>query len=122
MNKLYVCKICNKHFDSVWGLNAHQWTHLQTPRKFNPKRNCRNCPFCKKQFFGRKKKVYCSRKCFIENRKLNKKTDISNGVHVDIQTIKKFIIEEHGNYCFECGIGSIWNNKPLKLHIDHIDR
>lgn len=23
--------------------------------------------------------------------------------------------------CCECGIGPVWNDKPLKLHLDHID-
>jgi endogenous inhibitor of DNA gyrase (YacG/DUF329 family) len=34
---------------------------------------------------------------------------------------KQYLIEKYGEKCFECGVESIWNNKPLVLQLDHID-
>jgi len=31
------------------------------------------------------------------------------------------ILEEQYNKCIICGIGTIWNNKPLSFHLDHIN-
>lgn len=31
------------------------------------------------------------------------------------------IASEQDNKCLECGISEIWNNKPLKFDLDHID-
>lgn len=39
----------------------------------------------------------------------------------DPKTIRRYLSEEYGNKCVECGIGDIWNSKPLTLHVDHID-
>jgi len=35
--------------------------------------------------------------------------------------LKKFLIEKNGEQCFECGLKSVWNGKPITLQIDHID-
>lgn len=35
--------------------------------------------------------------------------------------IRRFIIEKFEGKCGSCGVGSIWNNKPLTLQLDHID-
>jgi hypothetical protein len=35
---------------------------------------------------------------------------------------KRYLIsKEQQDNCSECGIGQIWNNKPLKFDLDHID-
>jgi len=38
-------------------------------------------------------------------------------------SVKKYIIEHNliEYKCSKCGIGSIWNNKPITLHLDHIN-
>lgn len=35
--------------------------------------------------------------------------------------LKKYLIEKHGEKCFECGLEGTWNNKPIVLQLDHID-
>lgn len=35
--------------------------------------------------------------------------------------LKKYLIEQHGEKCFECTHKAIWNGKPLVLQLDHID-
>lgn len=37
------------------------------------------------------------------------------------KTFKRLLCEMYGEKCIECGIGNTWNNKPLSLHLDHID-
>jgi len=46
-----------------------------------------------------------------------------NSVTDDTKTIKKRAIEEGflKNECYECSSPPIWNKKPLKLHLDHIN-
>ena len=35
--------------------------------------------------------------------------------------LRKYLTEKYGDICSSCGVGSTWNNKPLTLHVDHID-
>ena len=39
----------------------------------------------------------------------------------DSSTLKKYLIEEHGENCSICNLGNSWNNKKLVLQLDHID-
>ena len=40
----------------------------------------------------------------------------------DIKKIRRLLIESgRPNECSCCGLSSIWNNKPLTLHVDHIN-
>ena len=34
---------------------------------------------------------------------------------------KRFIAKGHEEICAKCGIGTVWNNAPLKLQLDHIN-
>ena len=34
---------------------------------------------------------------------------------------KQRVLQEQKFLCVECGIGPVWNNKPLTFHLDHID-
>ena len=51
--------------------------------------------------------------------------EILEGKHPQYQTfkLKKRLLNEHikQNVCEACGIGPIWNNKPLNCELDHID-
>jgi len=38
-----------------------------------------------------------------------------------VKTIKRYLKEEYGKICTECGTGTTWNDKPLTLQLDHID-
>ena len=35
--------------------------------------------------------------------------------------LHRLLVEERGNVCIECGISSVWNEKPLRLQVDHIN-
>jgi Zn finger protein HypA/HybF involved in hydrogenase expression len=36
------------------------------------------------------------------------------------KTLKRFLIKEHGNKCWTCGITE-WNNKSIVMELEHID-
>lgn len=46
---------------------------------------------------------------------------IERGECGETSTLRKYLIEKHGECCTECGITNIWQSKPLTLHVDHID-
>ena len=37
------------------------------------------------------------------------------------EILYRLLIEERGDVCSECGIPSTWNEKPLRLQVDHIN-
>lgn len=39
----------------------------------------------------------------------------------DTKTIRKFLVEVRGGKCELCPVTDTWNDKPLTLHVDHID-
>lgn len=41
--------------------------------------------------------------------------------HNSSGTLKKYMIEKHGETCACCGLGNVWNGKPITLQLDHID-
>ena len=51
--------------------------------------------------------------------------DILNGKHIEYPTdkLKKRLISEEyfDKVCVECGITDTWNDKPIVLHLDHIN-
>lgn len=65
-------------------------------------------------------KTYCSPKChqaFLRKQKFER---IKQGEVLGIHIMKNFLLETKG-HCYNCNVGQIWNNKPLTLHLDHID-
>ena len=83
-----------------------------------------NCIQCNKECIWGRSKVnkYCSNTCQGLFTRLNTtKPRIFDGLVSDPKTLKNFLIQEVGESCTECGQGPVWNNKPLVLHLDHID-
>jgi len=46
---------------------------------------------------------------------------IELGVVKDSSTLRKYLKFKHGNTCNSCGNNGTWNDKPITLHVDHID-
>lgn len=81
--------------------------------------------------------LHCANLCFYSSSKTNKYCDNKcQGAHRWIKetipkieagecrepfTLKKYLIEKFGENCFECGLGSTWQNKPLTLQLEHTD-
>ena len=67
---------------------------------------------------------YCSNACQGSHRsKLHfekRKLDWQNGKRVKRSWVYQFLVERDGNVCSCCGITE-WQNKPIRLWVDHID-
>lgn len=83
-----------------------------------------NCLACgTENIWGRSKvNKYCDNKCQGQHKWVSEtKPDIIAGNRSEPSTLKKFLVEEFGEKCAECGQEGTWNNKPLVLQLDHID-
>ncbi|MGV6862598.1 MAG: HNH endonuclease [Putridiphycobacter sp.] len=90
-----------------------------------------NCPFCgklTKQHRNKQGKGYCNEKCHAEHTHqlfieswLRGDKEGTRGKKSTSAHIKRYIQERDGDKCTVCGIGNIWNGKPLTIEIDHID-
>jgi len=78
-----------------------------------------SCLACDREFYPYTDSSgkYCSRECYHKSRKLVSLTKWEDLHH---HTRKAHLIDEC-NECAMCGIGSVWNSKPLVLQLDHID-
>ncbi len=79
-----------------------------------------NCLHCGKQHTSPNKHSvhgkFCSIQC-QQDFKMNESVD--NG-KASPRTLKRFLLKEHGNKCWSCGITE-WNKKPIVLELEHID-
>ena len=89
----------------------------------NRKYNCLHCS--KENLWGwSKTNKFCNNICQGQYTWENiTKLKIEKGecTHNSASILKRYLIENFGENCFECGQNSIWNNKPLVLQLDHID-
>lgn len=84
--------------------------------------------FCK--YCGKVKQVkrtsfnkFCDNRCQARHKwETETKPRIERGECFDSSvTLKKYLVEKHGNSCAVCRIPPMWENKPLTLQVDHID-
>lgn len=71
-----------------------------------------------------KKQIFCSNLCHGDF--MRKQDAIVSFALVEqgkgtSRRCKQYLIETKGNVCTLCGQGTIWNNFPLVLQLDHID-
>lgn len=84
-----------------------------------------NCKHCNKESnSGRSKtntfcSILCQHKWTWKNVSIPKVE--AGEATANSRLLKPYLIEKYGEKCFCCGQGSVWNNKPLTLHLDHID-
>lgn len=85
-------------------------------------RKCSN-PGCAKKFEVKLNSggLYCAASCASAHRRWKCLKDASLGKNVHPRTMKRWLIENNGNKCNECGQKNVWKGKPLVLHLDHID-
>lgn len=79
----------------------------------------KDCKYCGKEV--NHSQTYCSKECnakWIEERR---KKFLENGQLSTNKTIRVALIERDGDICKLCSTSSMWNGKPLTLHVDHID-
>ena len=62
------------------------------------------------------KATYCSISC---HQQMLMKEKVESGT-ASPKTLKKYLLREHGEKCWSCGITE-WNNKPIVFELEHID-
>lgn len=90
------------------------------PLKFSYVNFCKNC---NKVLHGRKlRNVYCTHKCqrIFEWNILKSRIE-ETGKFEGIQTARRYLEEKNGNKCSICNRDPIWEEKPLRLVVDHIN-
>lgn len=109
--------------------NCTSWTEVLTYFKENYgyKKISGNATIKKKCIdygidFSHFKRKYIERNINIRSKKdinefLVKNCTVSSG-HLKKRLYSEKLLEEK---CYSCGIGNIWNNKPITLHLEHID-
>jgi len=69
------------------------------------------CPKCNAEH--NKTGTYCSRTSHLQR----SREKFLSGLLTERNSIRKHLPQ----YCGECGIGTVYNNKPITLQVDHID-
>lgn len=125
------CKICNKQFDRTSQLAGHMRMHGPSKGELPSRKSvlteensykCLNCQVvCKKA--SNKYNKYCSNKCQQEFQYVNIQIPLILEGKKTWESIplKRYILDICNHKCTECGIGEVWNDKPLTLQLDHID-
>lgn len=82
-----------------------------------------DCFNCRTKFYAVRssKGKYCSITCSASHKRKQTRERIEAGNNVGESGLREYLIEKFGEVCCDCGIGSIWNGKPLTLHMDHKD-
>lgn len=81
-----------------------------------PKKPCKNC-----SQLVHASQTYCNSICekeWLDKQRLKK---LKEGKLLTNNTIRRALIEKDGDACSICSTSSVWNEKPLTLHVDHID-
>lgn len=103
----------------ILGLNGYSGNHRTLKKRFEEEE------FDFTKFEKNKKKEHSER--FKKIGKLYKKPDsevfCKNSTYVNNKSLKERLIKDHNwEYkCSECGVGDIYNDKPLSLQLDHIN-
>jgi hypothetical protein len=86
------------------------------------------CLNCSKEILyhnGNRRGKYCSNKCQQElakkNYLLKLKSGFFNNKAICRSAVYNHLVREYGNTCSICNINGIWNNKPIRLWVDHIN-
>ncbi len=79
-----------------------------------------NCRYCGEIIYKREN-VFCNRVCLKKHTTIKRIAKLEAGLLKMSSTIKKALIDKHGENCFICGQNNDWNGKPLTLQADHID-
>ena len=122
---MYKCH-CGKEYQSHRGLNAHQIAHKDREERYSVSRKTsgvkiHNCLFCQKQFNHCHSTMnkFCSNQC---NAKFVwEKISVPKILQGLGGNLHRYLREIRGDKCELCNQTNVWNDKPLKLQLDHID-
>lgn len=83
-----------------------------------------NCLFCNKENLWGSSKInkFCDNKCQGNWKWINETVPrIEAGECGGPASLKQYLVEKFGENCFECNLGSTWQNKTLVLQLEHVD-
>jgi hypothetical protein len=85
-----------------------------------------NCLWCQKEnnWGSSKTNKFCGSECCVSWQwEYVTKPRVLAGecTHNSVTVLKKFLIEQFGEKCSECGLTGHWNSKPIVLQLDHVD-
>jgi hypothetical protein len=131
------CKKCQqpisttrKYCDNCWGVNTRSEISQKSRPYIFSKRKSRKqffCKRCNKQAGYRNK--FCSQQCANLFRFEQRIAQIEQNGYIypvskhntSASVARRYIIYKHSEQCSVCGLKPEWNNKPLKLVLDHIN-
>jgi hypothetical protein len=121
----YIKKVANKFGILLKKRKNHPVGFVPHNKGTAKKITCKHCGGTCIQ--SHKKQIFCSHNCSTEYKKIEKYNHYIDNqedyckVTSGINWLKKYILDDQGNKCAICGIGNIWNGKPLVFVLDHID-
>ena len=129
ISQKYSCKECGVE---IWRRPSELGTNVFCSTSCSAKYNnrsriissiCLNCQTSFHPYRGSKKMKFCASKCYREyNNKINIEKMKSGNHSFGKTSIRKYIIQIHGNKCMSCGWNSINpKSKKCPIQIDHID-
>lgn len=122
------CLNCDKDYDVGLARFCTRSCSTSYTNRLKPKRaaplpeaTCLNCQIV--FLFDPKTKAgkFCSNSCRGLFVKKQTRESIENGTNVGESGLREYLVEKFGESCVDCGIGPVWNGKPLTLHMDHKD-
>lgn len=66
-------------------------------------------------------KHHCSDECRYITVAIKRKNLFLEGLWKRRGNIYQYLVERDGNICRICSLNGMWQNKPLRLRVDHID-
>lgn len=118
---MYKCEKCDKEFDNHRMLNGHKSVHREGGRysvSRKIKTETKACLYCQTPTNNDK---FCSIKCQAPYEWNDRFLRIKSGEILAEHHMKRYLMETRGYKCESCGVGEVWNNKPLTLQMDHVD-
>lgn len=116
------CEICGKK------LHTHQDKFCSRECACKSRTIVRICKNCGKEYKSSHKGLFCSCICSADyyskqkyKRILDGDTSIMRSSFSPTNTAYKYIIKEQNSKCAICGMLNIWQDKPIKFIVDHID-
>lgn len=85
--------------------------------------NCLSCD-AENKVSSAKMNKYCNNTCQQDHRfRTIHVPEILEGKKTwqSASTLRRYVVETHGEDCTKCGVGTEWNDEPLVLQLDHID-
>lgn len=84
------------------------------------------CQYCNTEFSYNPHQntgTYCSTKCSGLHKSSLHKRDWYEGrlVRIERTTVRRYLAEDRGYKCEVCGLGETWQDKPITLHVDHVN-